>query len=79
MYFQAYLSGDGDHGLIHGNYSGDVSFFCSSYKCFYNTQVVVVNDGIECQVGSDSVFLTPFGDLGQVMEGKVDGGPCPHV
>ena len=73
------LSRRGDDGLVHGDDRGDVRLFGLFDERLDDAQVMVVNDGVEGQVGPDLLRLATVGDLLQVVQGEIDRSPGPHV
>ena len=79
MNLHPFLSRYGNDGLIHGNYRCDLRFLCLSDKGLHDTQIVIVNDGVQGQVGTNVFCTAAVGYLLQVIQGEIDRGTCPHI
>ena len=79
MYLDAHVVAVGHHGHVGGYHGGDMGLAGGVYYLVHGGYVVIVDDGVDGEVGLDAMAVARGGYVVQVGYGKVVSRVRPHI
>ena len=69
----------GHHSYVAGNHSRDACLFGGINNFVHQGDILAVNDGINCKVALNAMFIAGLGNLAQIVDGKSSCRMGTHV